>query len=339
VTPDGRPLAGAVVVASGPEGPIATIVAEGAGRARLQTPLGEWTVGGASLDGYVGERSLAAVRGDGVLTLQPTTSTLVEVSQPDGTPATQMLVTVTRGEDVLGQALTNNQGTYTFLGLPAGAATVEIHGPFGRHDMPDVELSAVVATGDPDDHFVSHRIGSTPPSFTASAPPSGVVGTAYDYVFAASGEPAPTFELAAGTLPPGLTLAPSGRLAGVPTTAGDMLAVAAISPGGRVTTGDLVVRIGAAPAPPVPTPTTEPTPSTPPSTTSPTPLPVTALVVTTQPDVPRLALSLLYFGGRQYWDESGRLLLHRRLDRPQAAIRRAVAAVPAGRWRCNRKGS
>jgi large repetitive protein len=52
--------------------------------------------------------------------------------------------------------------------------------------------------------------------------PAGTVGTAYSQTFTAAGTSTPpyTWVLAAGTLPPGLTLAPTGVLAGVPTTAG-----------------------------------------------------------------------------------------------------------------------
>ncbi len=60
------------------------------------------------------------------------------------------------------------------------------------------------------------------PVFTADNPPtSATVGTPYSYTFQASGNPAPTFAVASGTLPPGLGLASgTGVLSGTPTTAG-----------------------------------------------------------------------------------------------------------------------
>ncbi|HWD51609.1 MAG TPA: Ig domain-containing protein [Acidimicrobiales bacterium] len=63
---------------------------------------------------------------------------------------------------------------------------------------------------------------STAPVFQADSPPShGTVGTSYSYMYIASGNPAPTFSLASGTLPPGITLNPaSGALSGTPTTEG-----------------------------------------------------------------------------------------------------------------------
>jgi RHS repeat-associated protein len=61
-----------------------------------------------------------------------------------------------------------------------------------------------------------------PPAFTADTPPdTAVAGTAYSYTFAATGTPAPTFALASGALPDGLSLDPTtGALSGTPTTSG-----------------------------------------------------------------------------------------------------------------------
>ena len=58
------------------------------------------------------------------------------------------------------------------------------------------------------------------PAFTADSPPAtGVVGEAYEYRFAATGDPSPTYRLDSGALPTGLSLdATTGRLSGTPTT-------------------------------------------------------------------------------------------------------------------------
>jgi len=50
--------------------------------------------------------------------------------------------------------------------------------------------------------------------------PAGAVGVDYSFQYDATGTPKPTYALTAGLLPPGLTLTPSGVLAGKPTTAG-----------------------------------------------------------------------------------------------------------------------
>ena len=62
----------------------------------------------------------------------------------------------------------------------------------------------------------------TAPVFTAdSAPVTGTVGTAYTYTYTASGSPAPTYAVASGALPGGLSLnAASGVLSGTPTATG-----------------------------------------------------------------------------------------------------------------------
>jgi hypothetical protein len=65
-------------------------------------------------------------------------------------------------------------------------------------------------------------VTGTAPVFQADSPPShGTVGTNYSYTYIASGDPAPIFSVASGTLPPGIALNPaSGVLSGTPTTEG-----------------------------------------------------------------------------------------------------------------------
>jgi Pro-kumamolisin, activation domain/Putative Ig domain len=60
------------------------------------------------------------------------------------------------------------------------------------------------------------------PVFSSDSPPSaGVLSAAFSYTFAATGRPAPTFSLATGAVPTGLTLnATTGVLSGTPTAPG-----------------------------------------------------------------------------------------------------------------------
>jgi YVTN family beta-propeller protein len=61
----------------------------------------------------------------------------------------------------------------------------------------------------------------TDPVFTVASLPNGAVGEAYSATVAAAGQPAPTFSVSAGALPPGLALDPTtGAITGTPTSAG-----------------------------------------------------------------------------------------------------------------------
>jgi len=118
---------------------------------------------------------------------------------------------------------------------------------------PDAESSALTIT-----------VSAIPvaPVFTASAPPAtATVGEAYSYTFAATGAPAPTFSVASGTLPAGLTLTSAGVLSGVPTAVGPSTFTIAASNGvapDAVTTA-VTITVAAAVVPD-PDPTTSPTP-------------------------------------------------------------------------------
>jgi hypothetical protein len=54
----------------------------------------------------------------------------------------------------------------------------------------------------------------------SGSPPKGGVGEPYSFTFTLTGDPTPTVSLAAGHLPKGLSLSPSGTLSGKPKTAG-----------------------------------------------------------------------------------------------------------------------
>jgi len=86
---------------------------------------------------------------------------------------------------------------------------------------------------------ITITVGGAAPALTADSPPTGgTVGGDYSYTFAATGNPAPTFAVASGALPVGLSLnAASGVLAGSPTTPGSAtFTVAASNAAGPVAT-------------------------------------------------------------------------------------------------------
>ena len=77
-----------------------------------------------------------------------------------------------------------------------------------------------------------------------TTPPSGVIGTPYNYRFVVNGRPAPVYRLASGQLPPGLMLDTDGTLHGTPTDAGTYsFSVAASNVAGVLPTSALNVVI------------------------------------------------------------------------------------------------
>ncbi len=81
---------------------------------------------------------------------------------------------------------------------------------------------AMPISGPPAVCWGNNAAGRVQPSLSPGQPPAGTVGTPYSHQFtmATHLSPAPTFRLVSGTLPPGLSLSPSGRLSGTPTAPG-----------------------------------------------------------------------------------------------------------------------
>jgi hypothetical protein len=130
------------------------------------------------------------------------------------------------GTGVAGTDYTSKSGTLTF---PAGATsetftvTTAKHGPITA--SPTVNLTLSNATGGSlRDPFTAtlHLRESTPPLVQHQAPPDTLtLGHSYSYTYTATGSPAPTWSVASGTLPGGLTLnSTTGVLSGTPTAAG-----------------------------------------------------------------------------------------------------------------------
>jgi formylglycine-generating enzyme required for sulfatase activity len=86
---------------------------------------------------------------------------------------------------------------------------------------------------------------SNPPAATAT------VDITYGFTFQASGNPTPTFAVASGALPPGLTLTSSGVLSGTPTQAGTYTGTVKATNGiGTDATQDFSITVAAQPVPP-----------------------------------------------------------------------------------------
>ena len=105
----------------------------------------------------------------------------------------------------------NGNGSGTFAGTP----------PDGSEGSYPVTLTASNGvTPSATQTFTIGVTGIAPAFVNQSAPTTASSGVAYSYTYTASGDPAPTFTVASGSLPPGLTLSTAGVLAGTPTTAG-----------------------------------------------------------------------------------------------------------------------
>ncbi len=117
--------------------------------------------------------------------------------------------TVTAGALPVGLTLDSNTGTVS--GTPTVPATYSF------------TVQAANGTA-PNSTQTGQIIVSTPvaPSITAQAPGlTGTVGVAYtSYTFTATGTPTPTWSIASGALPAGLSLSTAGVLSGTPTAAG-----------------------------------------------------------------------------------------------------------------------
>jgi putative cell wall-binding protein len=111
-------------------------------------------------------------------------------------------------------------------------------------------------------------VAAVMPVLTAEDPPAATVGVRYTYTYAATGDPAPTFAVTAGTLPAGIALdATSGELSGTPTAGGSSsFTVAATNTAGSATSDDIIdVATPRAGDPPTVTPVIPTVPVVPPA--------------------------------------------------------------------------
>ena len=172
----------------------------------------------------------------------------VKVTDANGTPIPDVAVALYSGSTVVDAGFTTSDGTYTFVGRDEIPYTVKLYEPLGRFDLSTVSLPVTPVVGDPAAGSVTYKV--TPgPIFTSPAPPSvALIGDPFRFTFTASGTPAPTYALASGALPHGLSLGPDGVLAGTPDQTGTFtFSVQATNSAGSATAGPFTITVQAPP--------------------------------------------------------------------------------------------
>ena len=132
------------------------------------------------------------------------------LSASGGTPP--YLWTLTAG--ALPAGFTLNGATGVIAGTPAAAASIPLSFLLSDSSKPARTQSVTLVLD------IGSGVGPGGLQITTTALPTGQVGTAYAASLAATGGTAPyTWTLTGGALPAGLSLAPSGAIAGTPTAA------------------------------------------------------------------------------------------------------------------------
>ncbi len=165
--------------------------------------------------------------------------------------------------------------------LPVGMSVASVSGNFSGTPTTPGSYTFGIRMSDANDFFTEQEvtvvIAAPATVVTSGEPPRGTVGKAYSFRFTAEGDSDIQFSVAAGDLPPGLTLAADGRLRGTPTAAGTFAFTVRAAGTATSATAEVSLIVGAAPQPSPsatptdPTPTPTETPTEPSETPTPTP--------------------------------------------------------------------
>jgi PKD repeat protein/flagellar hook assembly protein FlgD len=249
---DRRPITDGVVVLADAEGrQAATGETDAAGVVTLTAPPGTYSLGAAS-PSTAGTTTTVDLPGPASvdLELEPAAVVTATIKDQKGAPLPSVAAALYSGEKIVAVGFTDVNGVHSFTGLEPGNYTVKLYEALDRFELPEVVLPTTAKIGDPSAGQVSYTLDQTTVAITSGPPPAeATVGAPYTFSFTASGSPAPTFALASGRLPDGLTLDAAGKLSGAPTTAGTYtFSVTATNPAGTATGGPYTITVDAKPA-------------------------------------------------------------------------------------------
>lgn len=153
------------------------------------------------------------------------------VRNSGGTGAGGFVVQVST--EVLGSTEIIGEGSFSSLGAgQEQSAFIDVAVPVGTPSgvytiVATIDTFGDVSEGNESNNtlsvgFVTVGGGGGPTiSITSNTVPPATVGAGYSFQLQQSGATSPTWSVSGGSLPPGITLSPSGRLSGTPTTDGD----------------------------------------------------------------------------------------------------------------------
>jgi len=120
------------------------------------------------------------------------------------------------------QATTDENGTYSIAGVPAGAGYTVTASKTGYNDETVTNVTVTAGNTTTVDFTLTTIPAPVPPSISTASLPDGTVNTAYSQTLTASGDTPITWSLDSGSLPTGLTLSNDGGISGTPTAAGTL---------------------------------------------------------------------------------------------------------------------
>jgi uncharacterized repeat protein (TIGR01451 family) len=163
----------------------------------------------------------------------------VTLDAPNAFADTSVAYATSDGSAHAGSDYTAHASTLT---IPAGQASASFSVPIADDAVPEGGETVLLSLSNTSGGLLAIPSSATltilandgvlAPRITSPLPLDATRGAAYSHQFTASGVPQPSFTLAAGALPPGLTLSADGMLSGMPTQAGSYTGISVTASNG-----------------------------------------------------------------------------------------------------------